>query len=95
MSLQVRSSRLLGSITHFCYSQLSCLWKRHYVPDLLCITFQQELLYVVHTYSVAHPVAQATQAAVAMAVLLRLLPGLPKGRSASMLIYHMFAHKQL
>ena len=33
------------------------------VPDLLCTTFQQELLYVVHTYSVAHPVAQATQAA--------------------------------
>ena len=68
------------------------LW--YQICYVLC-TFQQELLYVVHTYSVAHPVAQATQAVVAMAVLLRLLPGLPKGRSASMLIYHMFAHKQL
>ena len=45
----------------FVTTNLDAYGKGTMVPDLLCTTFQQELLYVVHTYSVAHPVAQATQ----------------------------------
>ena len=46
----------------FVTANLVAYGKGTMVPDLLCTTFQQELWYVVHTYSVAHPVAQATQA---------------------------------
>ena len=67
------------------------------VPDLLCTMYFSTRVVVCSTYILSSPPSSPGHPGSSGngSILLRLLPGLPKGRSASMLIYHMFAHKQL